>query len=76
MRCIDCDVELTDFEATRKRVDNGEYIDLCNNCFSPISDFIEVKERWNLFTEQDIREEPDSNDREEEDGDYSNVEEK
>ena len=33
MRCVACDVELTDFESTRKSVTTGEYVDLCNACY-------------------------------------------
>jgi hypothetical protein len=33
MRCLSCDCNLSDFEATRK-YESGEYIDLCNRCFS------------------------------------------
>jgi hypothetical protein len=33
MRCLSCDCNLSDYEATRK-YENGEYIDLCNRCFS------------------------------------------
>lgn len=33
MKCLSCDVILTDREATRKYPHIDEYIDLCNNCF-------------------------------------------
>jgi hypothetical protein len=31
MRCICCDAELTDFEATRK-TPSGRYLDMCERC--------------------------------------------
>lgn len=34
MRCLACNVELTDFEATKKYTGSDEYIDLCNRCHS------------------------------------------
>jgi len=35
MRCVACNSELDDYEATRKD-SNGEHYDLCDNCFSEI----------------------------------------
>jgi len=32
MRCLICDKLLSDFEATRKNVTTGEYIDICYTC--------------------------------------------
>lgn len=32
MRCLSCNVELTDKEATRKSTITQEYLDLCNRC--------------------------------------------
>ena len=34
MRCAICNVLLSDFEATRKHADTGEYLDLCCKCQS------------------------------------------
>jgi len=48
MRCLSCDCELTDFEATRKGAYSGQYIDLCNACFSSIRDQLYVTERADL----------------------------
>jgi hypothetical protein len=48
MRCLSCNCVLTDFEATRKGVNTGDYIDMCNRCFATISDDIEVLEREDL----------------------------
>ena len=33
MRCVSCDEVLSDYEATRKNL-NNEFITLCNNCLS------------------------------------------
>ena len=45
MRCLSCDCLLFGHEITRKYKSTGEYIDLCDNCFSEISDFLEVIEK-------------------------------
>ena len=42
MRCIACNTELTDYEATRKSGQSGEFLDLCNDCYKSISDDVEV----------------------------------
>ena len=33
MRCKSCNELLTDWEATRKVAETGEYLELCNECF-------------------------------------------
>jgi hypothetical protein len=52
MRCRACNVELTDYEATRL-TDNG-YLDLCNQCFKAGEYEFETYERLDLITESDI----------------------
>ena len=48
-RCYACDKELNDYESTRKSRVTGEYLDLCDGCFSEVSDvFIDVEERLDL----------------------------
>lgn len=37
MRCKSCNVILRDHEAVRKGSVTGEYIDMCDRCFSTIS---------------------------------------
>jgi len=32
MKCLACDIILTDFEATRKYKSTGEYVELCDSC--------------------------------------------
>lgn len=49
MRCVACNCVLTDFEATRKGVNTGEYIDMCNKCYSTIANDIDVIERKDLL---------------------------
>lgn len=48
MRCLACNVVLTDFEATRK-YETGSFIDLCNHCFhSGVSENLIYIEREDL----------------------------
>jgi len=35
MRCRACNVELTDYESTRKDT-NGEFFDLCSGCYGEV----------------------------------------
>ena len=48
MRCLSCQVVLSDFESTRKYTDSGKYVDLCNKCFGTISREVNVTERADL----------------------------
>jgi len=49
MRCLACDTNLSDFESTRKHHETGEFIDLCNKCFSTIqNDVTDIQEREDL----------------------------
>ena len=54
--CKECDVELTDFEATRKVMGTDVYLDLCTLCYLPISGEIRVAERYDLLGDGDTRE--------------------
>lgn len=61
-RCVACDKNLSDFEATRKIVrENGNvsYPDLCNRCFkeSGLASITVVVERHDLVHEEDIDDE-------------------
>lgn len=60
MRCLSCDKNLTDFEATRKSAFTGEYIDLCNHCFSSVSEDLHTIERADLAHEDDYEDDNDS----------------
>lgn len=48
MRCLSCNCELTDFEATRKYAGTTDFVDLCNNCFNEIALDVLVVERHDL----------------------------
>ena len=49
MRCYCCDKILSDFESTRKSVNTGDYLDMCNKCYSTIKDDLHAEERYDLF---------------------------
>lgn len=59
MRCLSCNVILTEFESTRKSAVTEEYLDLCNDCYSTIRDQVKALERFDLMTLDD---EPDEDD--------------
>lgn len=54
MRCLSCNANLTDYEATRKSANTGQYIDLCNHCFSSIKDDIYTIDRADLDGEEGL----------------------
>ena len=54
MRCMACDVELTDYEATRRYAISKEFVDLCNRCFAVSLDDGDVIGRDDLRTLADI----------------------
>jgi hypothetical protein len=39
---------LSDFEATRKSAQTGEFLDMCNGCFFHVKDEMDVVERQDL----------------------------
>ena len=44
MRCSCCDAELNDYEATRKSKTTGQFLDMCDNCFTEVADdFIDIE---------------------------------
>jgi hypothetical protein len=49
MRCYCCDKNLSDFESTRKSVTTGDYLDMCNKCYSTIKDDLISEERYDLY---------------------------
>lgn len=53
MRCLACNKALNDFEATRKSVTTGEYVDLCNHCFHDVEQDLETIVREDLRDECD-----------------------
>lgn len=40
MRCLSCNCQLNDHEATRKYASSGAFIDLCDNCFGYVENDI------------------------------------
>jgi hypothetical protein len=52
MRCVCCDVILTDFEATRKFKESNTYADMCTTCVKTLPDDIEFIVRGDLVGEQ------------------------
>lgn len=53
MRCLACNIELNDFEATRKDT-NDQFIDLCNQCFKASEYEFDTVDRLDLLDEADI----------------------
>lgn len=54
MRCKACDKALSDFESTRKSIQTGEFIDLCNHCFQHVKDDVNTMENQDLMSITDI----------------------
>lgn len=63
MRCTCCNKLLSDFEATRKHAETGEYLDMCNKCLSFVPE-IPYIERTDLNNDSEL------DDFEEEDDDF------
>lgn len=57
MRCLACNKSLSDFEATRKSAETGEFLDLCNYCYSTISRDTLSEEREDLRDEEALDDE-------------------
>lgn len=51
MRCSCCNVMLTEFESTIRKVSTNEFIDTCEKCLSTIEDDVKVMTREDLRTE-------------------------
>jgi len=56
MRCLACNVLMTDYEATRRYLDSQEFVDLCNRCYAVTLDDSETVDRSDLRTLADIEE--------------------
>ena len=65
MRCLSCNKNLSDFESTRKFASTGEYLDLCNRCYSDIQEDIDTLVRPDLQEDEQVSEEDDYDDEEE-----------
>ena len=48
MRCLCCNVILSDKEATRRYAASGEFVDTCDRCLDTIPDFPETVVRPDL----------------------------
>lgn len=48
MRCSCCDRLLNDFESTRKSKVTGEYLDMCNKCYSTVQQDLATTSRNDL----------------------------
>ncbi len=59
MRCISCNKILNDFESTRKSALTGEYLDMCNHCFSEIAYDVDTIVREDLREDETLDEDDD-----------------
>jgi hypothetical protein len=41
MRCKMCDAELSDYEATRKDPNDGQYLDTCSECLKAVRECLQ-----------------------------------
>lgn len=48
MHCSCCDRLLNDYESTRKSRTTGEYLDVCNKCYTSIASDVPSMSRENL----------------------------
>ena len=56
MRCYCCNKALSDYEATRKSVQTGQFLDMCNKCYGSISSEVLSIERTDLRHEDEEEE--------------------
>lgn len=56
MRCYSCNKILNDSEATRKLVSTGDYLDMCNKCYSDIAFVVPTESRADLNPEESVEE--------------------
>lgn len=56
MHCRICDALLTDFESTRRNANTGDFVDICNVCFSEsgLKDIMPTRDRKDLAKESDF----------------------
>jgi hypothetical protein len=59
MRCLSCNKILSDFESTRKSALTGEYLDMCNHCFSEIAYDVDTIVREDLREDESVDEDDD-----------------
>lgn len=56
MRCYCCNKALSDYEATRRSITTGQFLDMCNKCYGSISSDILALERSDLRHEDEDEE--------------------
>jgi hypothetical protein len=61
MRCISCNIALTDYESTRKSLVTNDYFDMCNSCFKTIKNDLAYRDRLDLISSNDFNEVDDLN---------------
>ena len=61
MRCISCNIALTDYESTRKSLVTNDYFDMCNSCFKTIKNDLAYRDRLDLISSNDFNEVNDLN---------------
>lgn len=54
MRCILCNVALSDYESTIKHAITGKFLDICQPCFMSMEVDIPVFDRKDLLHEADL----------------------
>ena len=54
MRCPICNASLNDYEATRKHLITGEYLDICQDCYVAMDTVIVHSDRKDLLHEADV----------------------
>lgn len=56
MHCVICDGFLSEFEATRRNANTGQFLDICNVCFSEsgLKNIMPTRDRKDLVKESDF----------------------
>lgn len=54
MRCKACNTALTDYESTRKSIQTGEFLDLCNACYTYIKEDVYVIDNPDNLNIEDV----------------------
>lgn len=64
MRCVCCDKNLTDYEATRRHMITKEFLDMCGECLSAVSKEANLpyRDRPELWSEYDMQEDDEPDD--------------
>lgn len=52
MKCLACDNPLSDREASRKSLNTGEYLDLCDTCLESIAEYVYFTENTTLSNDR------------------------